>query len=199
MCLRPVIRGGGCLLVLIILAAGAFLLFSGEGDDVIFPDPAKSPYKLPWEAGQSRWCIQSTGGLVSHRGGGRYAYDFYMPEGTEVRAARAGKVVKVVQEHSEHGYKKPNNLVIVEHSDGTQAYYGHIQQGSAKVKMDERVKQGQVIALSGHVGHSMVPHLHFHVMDGKTRTTLPVSFSDPGKHDGIPRIFRRYTSGNRGE
>lgn len=198
MCLKHIIKGTGCLVVIILLAVAGFMLFGGDSDDVIFPDPAKSPYKLPWESGKTYWCIQSVGGVVSHRGSGRYAYDFYMPEGTEVHAARAGTVIKVVQEHHEHGFKKPNNLVIIEHSDGSQAYYGHIQQNGAQVKMDAKVKQGDVIALSGHVGHSLVPHLHFHVMDGKTKTTLPVSFSDVDKTDGVPRMGRRYTSKNKG-
>lgn len=199
MCLKPIIKSAGCLVILIVIALAVFFLANGAGEEVIFPDPAQSPYKLPWASGKSYWCIQGVGGIVSHHGSGRYAYDFYMPEGTEVRAARAGTVTKVVQEHAEHGFKKPNNLVIIEHSDGSRAYYGHIQQKGAQVKVDEKVKQGQVIALSGHVGHSLVPHLHFHVMDGETRTSLPVSFSDLSDQGGVPKMFRRYQSKNKGE
>ncbi|HNZ48486.1 MAG TPA: M23 family metallopeptidase [Candidatus Hydrogenedentes bacterium] len=196
MCLKPIIKAGGCLVFIVIPLVIFAIYWANREDDVVFPDPENSPYCLPWEAGKSYWCIQGVGGIVSHHGSSRYAYDFYMPEGTEVRAAREGKVVKVVQEHTDHGYKKPNNLVAIEHSDGTWAYYGHIQQQGSKVAVGDKVKQGQAIALSGHVGHSLVPHLHFQVMDGKTRTTLPASFADVTRDGGVPRMFRRYTSRN---
>ena len=58
------------------------------------------------------------------------------------------------------------------------------------------MKQGQVIAESGHVGNSMLPHLHFHVADAKRTTTLPITFSDMTQDLGIPRMFKTYTSGN---
>jgi hypothetical protein len=49
---------------------------------------------------------------------------------------------------------------------GVYAFYGHVQQGSARVKRGDRVKQGDVLALVGNSGSSHAPHLHFTMIDG---------------------------------
>jgi murein DD-endopeptidase MepM/ murein hydrolase activator NlpD len=36
------------------------------------------------------------------------------------------------------------------------------------VKVGDRVKRGQVLGLVGNSGNSSEPHLHFHVMDGRS-------------------------------
>ncbi len=119
-----------------------------------------------------------------------------MPEGAEVCAARSGEVVTVVQHHDGHGYRWPNNRVVVRHDDGTLGSYLHIRKGGSLVAEGDRVSQGQGIALSGHVGNSALPHLHFHVSDPARGETVPVSFADVTRHCGVPRMFFRYTSGN---
>lgn len=62
-----------------------------------YPDPATSPYKLPWKAGDTRFLGQGNQGLFSHMcldGAQRvYAFDFALDQGEEVLAARAGTVV----------------------------------------------------------------------------------------------------------
>jgi hypothetical protein len=42
---------------------------------------------------------------------------------------------------------------------------------------------------------SLLPHLHFNVTDQQYRL-LPVTFADVESDGGIPRMFKRYTSGN---
>src|SRR5688500_7654894 len=112
-----------------------------------------------------------------------------MPEGSDVLAARAGKVVRVVNEHDGRGTDKPNNLVHVDHGDGTTGRYLHLQKGDARVKVGDAVVQGQRIALSGNVGRSLLPHLHFEVRRGES--TIPVSFRDVPGDQGVPRMFKR--------
>jgi murein DD-endopeptidase MepM/ murein hydrolase activator NlpD len=63
------------------------------------------------------------------------------------------------------------------------------------VKPGQKVRQGEVIAASGNVGISMLPHLHFDVTDQEDHL-LPVTFADVESDGGIPRMFKRYTSGN---
>ncbi len=185
--------GAGGLLVLLI---AAYLLLTGPRDLARYPARETSPYKLPFPAGQSWLCCQSNRGLVSHRGSEEFAFDFKMPEGSDVCAARAGAVVAVVVSHEGHGLKAPNNFIAVEHSDGTSGWYLHLQHDGSLVRVGERVVQGQRIGRSGHVGRSITPHLHFHVRDPARRTTLPVSFADVTKHAGVPRMGFHYTSGN---
>jgi Peptidase family M23 len=57
------------------------------------------------------------------------------------------------------------NSVILDLGEHRYAMYAHMQPGSIKVRLHERVKRGQVIGLVGNSGNSVAPHLHFQVMD----------------------------------
>jgi hypothetical protein len=57
------------------------------------------------------------------------------------------------------------NCVILDLGGGRYAMYAHMQPGSIKVRKGDQVKLGQVIGLVGDSGNSVVPHLHFQVMD----------------------------------
>src|SRR5207253_5277058 len=46
--------------------------------------------------------------------------------------------------------------------------YAHVQPGSLRVKVGDRVKRGQVVALLGNSGNSTEPHVHFQIADGPT-------------------------------
>ena len=196
---RPKGNLRGFLILFLALLAGVLICYcaaTGPEDISRYPPATRSAYRLPWAAGQPHRCVQSNRGIVSHRGAGRFAYDFAMPVGTEICAARGGKVIRVVVWHDSHGHHWPNNLIAIEHDDRTLGCYLHLRKDGSRVKVGDAVKQGQVIAEGGHVGNSMMPHLHFHVTDASRRTTLPITFSDVSKDAGIPRMFKSYTSGN---
>lgn len=183
-------------LILFALLALAYELFTGPRHFGRYPLRESSPYRLPWPAGKTWVCGQSNRGIVSHRGWEEYAYDFNMPEGSPVCAARGGVVKRVVVHYDSHGFRRPNNLIAIDHGDGTVGWYLHLQKGGSLVRPGERVVQGQRIARSGHVGHSLAPHLHFNVTDPARATTIPVTFADVERQRGIPRMFFHYTSGN---
>ncbi len=182
--------------ILAALLAAAYMLLTGPRDFSRYPPRESSPYRLPWTAGITCFCNQSNRGIVSHRGIEEFAFDFSMDEGSIVCAARAGVVTHLDVSHDGHGWDKPNNYIVVDHGDGTSASYAHLRKGGSLVKKDDRVAQGQRIGLSGHVGKSLAPHLHFHVQDYRRGVTIPVSFSDVPAHRGVPRMGFRYTSGN---
>ncbi len=186
----------GCagLVALGVLLAGLYWLFTGPQSVAEFPPREVSPYCLPWPKGISRLCVQGVRGIVSHRGNSGFAYDFYMPVGSDICAARDGEVIRVVQEHDGNGVNWPNNLVTLQHEDGTRACYAHIRKDGSYVQKGQRVLQGEVIAASGNVGNSMMPHLHFHVVDAEKGATIPVTFKDVRRHKGIPRMFFWYAS-----
>jgi len=58
------------------------------------------------------------------------------------------------------------NHIVLDLGGGRYALYAHLMPGSVKVKADDTVKRGQVMALVGNTGNTSAPHLHFHVMDG---------------------------------
>lgn len=188
----------GLLAVALLIALAALELFSGPRPEVDYPDPATTPYRLPWPAGVERTCAQGNRGVVSHyEGRGEFSWDFAMPVGSPVCAARAGVVERVVEHHTARGREQPNNLIVVRHDDGTAGHYLHLRQGGSRVAVGQRVRQGDVIAASGNVGRSLLPHLHFHVT-GPDGTTLPISFREV-RPDGVPRMLRRYRSANAPE
>ena len=130
-----------------------------------FGDPAASPYVLPWPVGKSyrlnnSYCIP-TGG---HRE--QQAYDFLIPIGDTIVAARAGVVRKVKQDSPDDGQGTDHNHVMVEHADGTVGFYAHLKQDGVLVQVGEDVAVGQAIALAGHSGTPDIVHLHFGVYDG---------------------------------
>jgi len=176
----------------------AFLAQSGPVDATTFPERASSPYMLPFPEGVTIFTAQGKDGL-SH--GGKYAYDFMAACGTPVVAARGGTVVAFVIDSYDGNIFSgnfENNGLAIQHNDDekTTAGYYHIQKGSALVRLGDTVTQGQPIAKVGNVGFSCGPHLHFEVFSKVTWSHIPVSFQDVTKDQGIPRVFRSYTSGN---
>lgn len=185
------------MVALLVLLAAAYVLLTGPGDLSLYPARESSPYKLPWPAGQSSLCCQSNRGVVSHRGREEYAFDFLMPEGSPVCAARGGMVVAIAVGNDGHGLNAPNNYLAIDHGDGTWGWYLHLQKDGSLVELRQRVAQSERIGRSGHVGRSLAPHLHFHVRDSARRVTVPVSFADVTEHAGVPRMGFSYVSGNR--
>lgn len=55
------------------------------------------------------------------------------------------------------------NHVILDIGGGHYAFYAHLQPGSLRVKLGEKVRRGQIVGLVGNSGNSTEPHLHFHI------------------------------------
>ncbi len=113
---------------------------------------------------------------------GVYALDWQMPEETPIMAACAGVVVETVSSHWQSGLseelRNKDNHVIIRHDDGTYAYYAHLAQHGVQVRVGQRVREGEPIALSGNTGYSSTPHLHFvaYRMRGNTMQSFPTLF-----------------------
>ena len=124
-------------------------------------------YRLPYPVGSSFVLIQGPGGSFSHQGPSFYSYDFGMPEGTPVLAARAGVVCNTKSDSNIGGpdrrYENDANYVQVVHDDGTVGWYLHLQQHRVNVSPGEQVAAGQLLGYSGNTGFSGQPHLHFQV------------------------------------
>jgi murein DD-endopeptidase MepM/ murein hydrolase activator NlpD len=138
-------------------------------------------YAMPFGPGR-HVVLQGPRGTFSHfaGSGSENAVDWDVPEGTIVCAAREGGVVGVRDDSTLSGtnpkFRPLGNYVIIRHADGTFADYHHLQPGGAMVKLGDRVKVGQPIALSGQTGFASRPHLHFVVfqaIDGKKVLSLP--------------------------
>ena len=60
------------------------------------------------------------------------------------------------------------NHVILDIGGGHYAFYAHMQPGSLRVKLGDRVRRGQVLGLVGNTGNSTEPHLHFHIANANS-------------------------------
>ncbi|SDZ13165.1 LysM peptidoglycan-binding domain-containing M23 family metallopeptidase [Tindallia californiensis] len=106
----------------------------------------------------------TTGRLTSPfgmRGGRRHTgIDIANSTGTPIKAADAGRVSHA---GSRGAYGR---LVIIDHENGYQTYYAHMDRIS--VSSGERVHKDQLIGTVGNTGRSTGPHLHFEVRKNGT-------------------------------
>ena len=75
------------------------------------------------------------------------------------------------------------NMLVIDIGGGRYVFYAHLQPGSLKVKVGDKVKTGDVLGQLGNTGNSDAPHLHFHVMDGPS----------PLDAHGLPFVFTHFT------
>jgi hypothetical protein len=75
------------------------------------------------------------------------------------------------------------NNVIEKIGPASYAVYAHLRPGSVRVRLGQRVRNGQVIGLLGNSGNSTFPHLHFSIQDGP----------DPLTSNSLPFVLDHYT------
>ena len=81
--------------------------------------------------------------------------DISTPIGTAVRSTADGRITFVGEDG---GYGK---MVLVDHGHGMTTKYAHLS--DHKVELNQKVKRGDIIALTGNTGRSTGPHLHYEV------------------------------------
>lgn len=163
--------------------------------------PTQEGYILPFR--DAPVCIlQGYNGPVSHilteiqiggtlfRMDDRFSLDFILPLGTEVIAAKKGRVLRAYDGSDKYylglelakGQSTLVNSVSLFHDDGTATLYSHLAQGSVGVQVNQQVEQGHPLArsgLSGWIGPE--PHLHFAALRfarAGARRTFPVRFDN---------------------
>lgn len=176
-------------------------------------DRGGGAYRYPWANGISYQCSQgnnNAGG--SHTDGQAFAFDFLLPAGTTVRAARAG-VVEWFQQGQTSNFN-PNapvsptnqpyprndlgnwgNAVRIRHLGGFTSWYFHLQANSVSVNVGDVVEAGQPIAVSGNTGRSSAPHLHFQVQADSVDWGQSVAISF-GENCEVPTSGTNVTSDN---
>jgi hypothetical protein len=150
-------------------------------------------------------------GLGFDSNAGRYSYDFIVVDaagamrdgdpdrneswfgfGHPVVAPAAGVVVGVMSDQpddrrfdiaavSSDLLVVYGNRVLIEHAPGEVSMLAHLQQGSVKVKVGDRVRAGQHVAAMGASGSALMPHLHYQLQTTAT-----------GHAEGLPAIFHDF-------
>ena len=80
------------------------------------------------------------------------------------------------------------NYVIIDLGQGQYAFYAHLQPGSLRVKVGDKVTRGQVVGLVGNSGNSTEPHLHFHISNKNS----------PLSSEGRPYVFDSFEVQGKG-
>ena len=86
-----------------------------------------------------------------------HGVDYLVPEGTPIFATADGIVQTLSEKNTTHG-----KAITIDHGNGYQTSYSHLL--DIRVKKGQRVKRGDIIALSGNSGLSFAPHLHYEVI-----------------------------------
>lgn len=104
----------------------------------------------------------TTGKITQGYRGGHYAYDIADRSKPPIWAAGGGTVIKASSGTWGGGY---GNHVIIDHGDGVQTLYGHMD--SINVSEGQWVSQGEVIGIMGNTGRvygATGIHLHWEVI-----------------------------------
>lgn len=141
------------------------------------------------------------------RGHGKRNEDWYGYR-QPVMAAQCGTVVRVHAGFTDHapGPREASNFgtrahsagntVIVEEGPEQYAIYAHLRQNSIRVKEGQRISEGEIIGQIGNSGHSLAPHLHFHLAsrpDSFASEGLSFSFDRfqlLGRIDSFPKAYQ---------
>ncbi len=145
-------------------AAGSSTRSNGtqSGKSVPLASPAL-PGAMPEHFdGVMKWPLEA--GIVSSEFGARWGkmhkgLDIAADVGEPVYAAAPGEVI-----YASDGMRGYGNVVILRHDRQRTTLYAH--NSALKVKLGDRVAQGDLVALLGSTGHSTGPHVHFEVRDG---------------------------------
>ena len=126
-------------------------------DNIKSAIPTGRPIKKGWVSSYYGYRVDPfSGKKVFHHG-----LDFAGKAGSEVVAVANGIVS---WQGSRGGY---GEMIEIDHGNGYQTRYAHNKK--LVVKLGDRIKKGQAIALMGSTGRSTGPHVHFEILrDGKT-------------------------------
>lgn len=128
-------------------------------------DTAVSPSM--WPLTERGFITQS---LLAGDEGGHPGIDIAVASGSYVRAAGGGQVI-AAGDDPVYG-----RFVLIDHGDGLWSRYGHALY--LVVTRGQKVRRGEVIALSGSTGQSTAPHLHFEILNNG-RAIDPLSMVTP--------------------
>jgi len=125
-------------------------------------------------------------------------------QGLKVHAAAGGYISRIRVAKGGYG-----NSVYIKHANGTSTVYAHLQKFNVTLakyvlgkqyqkesfevdlfpqKNEFKVKQGEVIGLSGNSGSSSGPHLHFEIRNSKQEVLDPLRFGFQQIRDNIAPI-----------
>lgn len=126
-------------------------------------------YDLPVSQSAVTKIINKNG--VSHINFFENALDFLVPLGTKVVSPYDGQITNVIDNYDQFGktekFAKFANFIQIMHPNNEVSDLVHLAKGSSLVKIGDKVKKGQPVAITGESGWMAEPHLHWFVWQTK--------------------------------
>ena len=120
-------------------------------------------------------------GLGPHRG-----LDYSVPVGTPLKAVASGTIVKVYETRV-LGHVIELRCWVGDEDNRRLRIFAYCHLDKADIKVGKKVRQGEVIGLSGNSGTSSGAHLHLMCGPSEHLATMPVE--DPLKY--LPKIGKK--------
>ena len=131
----------------------------------------------------------------------RYAYDFMSLKfknkgdkledfevfGVDVIAPAGGIIIQVINGcrdvniGEKDTFVYPGNMVVIDHENGEWSVLCHFKYNSIRVKVGDRIRQGNTLGFCGNSGNSSEPHIHYHLQDNALMI----------RAKGLPAQFRK--------
>lgn len=121
-----------------------------------------------------------------------------------IRAHSKGVVIGVRNNCNDFENGSYGNYVLLDHGNGYQTLYGHMEYATVHVNIGDSVNEGEVIGYMGNTGESFGAHLHFEVRHNGNRidpypyinSDLPNTYEEPEKD--IETLAREVIEGKYG-
>ena len=145
-------------------------------------DPSTNNHIRP-DAGQNQ--IYAYDFKRGHKGEGK-KLDDYEVFGEQVIAPANGIIIQVIDGSIDvlPGERDRSvgvgNAIIIDHQNGEYSLLCHFKHNSIKVKVGDKVSQGDLLGLCGNTGNTSEPHIHFNLQDGPLMhkaNALPAQFA----------------------
>lgn len=120
----------------------------------------------------------------THSGEGRALTDYFC-YGAPILAPAAGVVVWSENGHPDQPIGSTDaahpigNGLVLDHGNGEFSLFAHLQPGTQRFEVGDRVTANARIGLTGNSGNTSEPHLHYQLQNG----------ADPVASDGLPAAF----------
>ncbi len=122
--------------------------------------------------------------IKDHKGDGKNLED-YEAFGSEVIAPAGGIISQVINGSKDIPIGESDwvvicgNMVVIDHENEEWSVLAHLKHNSIKVKVGDKVKQGDLLGLCGNTGNTTEPHMHYHLQNDSIMyraTGLPAQF-----------------------
>lgn len=148
-------------------------------------------YGLPYDGRFPRMLLQGNGQDPTHKGIDHYAFDFALPEGAAILAARPGRVARVKSGQTDwvsDTIQVTGNSVWLLHRDGSVGQYTHLQP-EVPVHEGQKLRRGDLVGYCGPSARKGAPHVHFAVWRKDARgipNTIGIRFDDGTRSGFLP-------------